>query len=449
MSRRYSRRAFLRRTASAGLALPLLGSLPGQLARAAGEASFPKRFVVFFTPNGTNPDTWFPTPGVGESDFALTDLHGPLVPFKDRLLFLRGVHMKSVDVGPGEPHQQGMGGILTGSHLQEGSFVGGDGSLAGWGNGISVDQRIANAWAGSTPRKSLELGVRVNGSEVRHRLSYSGPAQPLPPMTDPADAFTQLFGGFTVEPSEAAAIRDRRKSVIDAAQAQMAHVRHRVSVAYRLKLDAHLQHLRQLEVQVLTQTVLGESCAIPAPPPALDANSEDEMGQVAPLMIQQLVMSLACDITRVATLQMSSGANNIRFPFLYSYADDHVLSHAGPSDATSIAEWSLRQHWYSSQFAYLLGLMDAIPEGSGSLLDNSLVLWCSELGRGSTHSHNDIPFILAGGAGGTVAPGRYLQFADRNHNDLLVAILNAMGVAATSFGDPDYSVDGALAGILS
>ena len=194
---------------------------------------------------------------------------------------------------------------------------------------------------------------------------------------------------------------------------------------------------------------LGESCAIPAPPPALDANSEDEMGQVAPLMIQQLVMSLACDITRVATLQMSSGANNIRFPFLYSYADDHVLSHAGPSDATSIAEWSLRQHWYSSQFAYLLGLMDAIPEGSGSLLDNSLVLWCSELGRGSTHSHNDIPFILAGGAGGTVAPGRYLQFADRNHNDLLVAILNAMGVAATSFGDPDYSVDGALAGILS
>lgn len=452
-SRQLGRRAFLKRTLGTGLALPLMPSLLGVLgsgaARAAEAGVFPKRFVVFFMPNGTNPLTWFPTPGATESEFTLQPLHAPLAAFQQQLVLLRGVHLKAPAKGPGEPHQAGMGALLTGKALQEGTFVGGDGSLAGWADGQSVDQRIADVIGTTTARKSLELGVRVNGSQVRHRLSYTGAAQPLPPMTDPSQVFQQLFANLALDPSEAAAVRKRRRSVIDAAQAQMGLVRQKVSIADRTRLDLHVDHLRQLEKQIWTVTELGGACSIPETPPLLNAGSEDMMGVVTRLQIEQLVMALACDITRVASLQVSSAANNIRFPFLYSYADDHVLSHAGASDTTSIDEWAMRQSWYASQFAYMLALMDAVPEGDGTLLDNTLVLFGSELGQGSSHAHTDIPFMLAGGAGGALKGGRYLQYSGKAHNDLLVSCLHAFDIDQDTFGDPELSTEGALTGLMN
>ena len=423
----------------AGATLPLLGSLGSRSAFAAEPPSIPKRLLIFYTPNGTNPQTWFPTAGESPSDFALTPLHAALEPHKQDVIFLRGVDMLCTVKGPGEPHQRGMGAVLSGRHLQEGTMVGGDGTLAGWGDGITVDQAIANQIGNTTAKKTLEFGVRVLGSDVRHRMCYAGPAQPIPPQTNPHAAFGSLFAGLQVQPTQAAAIRARRKSVLDAAHAQFEWVRKRVSTADRIKLDQHRVMVRTLEKQLSADVELGGACAVPTEPPDYgDPQSEAVMAQVAKHQIDITVMALACDITRVATLQMSAGTNNIRFPFLNSYADDHVLSHAGPTDDTSIAEWAMRQAWYSSQFAYLLQSMKDIPEGAGNLLDNTVVLWCSELSQGNTHSHADMPFVLAGRAGGQLTPGRYLQFENRSHTDLLLSLMHLMDAPAETFGDPDF-----------
>ncbi|MFT5435204.1 MAG: hypothetical protein ACI9OJ_005921, partial [Myxococcota bacterium] len=126
----------------AGLTIPWLTSLGPRSARAANGA--PKRLVIVYHPNGTNPSTWFPHPDSTETVFDLKPLHEPLSAFKSELVLTRGIDMLSVEPGPGEPHQRGMGGLLSGNHLEAGTFVGGDGFKAGWGKGITIDQHIGS-----------------------------------------------------------------------------------------------------------------------------------------------------------------------------------------------------------------------------------------------------------------------------------------------------------------
>lgn len=441
---RLTRRRLLQGALAGTLALPLLAS---RRSVAQGRA-FPTRLVVFYTPNGTNPGRWFPTPGPTESAFSLTPQHAGLQPWKERLLYLGNVAMESLERGPGEPHQRGMGALLTGRHLQAGSFVGGDGSLAGWADGISVDQSAANRIGTGTRFKSLELGVRVHGSEVRHRLNYAGPAQPLPPLVSPRAAWEHLFGDFQQPSAEHQARTQRRRSVLDAATQQVRRLRERVSAEDRDKLDRHYTLLRELELRMGSPYL--DSCALPMQPAAMEPEAEENMVAVATAQLDLAVAALACDVTRVVTLQMSSSANNIRFPHLESLADDHSLSHAGPEDTASQDEWSMRQRWYAERFADLLARLDAIPEGDGTLLDHAVVFWCSELAQGNTHSHANMPFLLAGRGGGRLRTGRFVQYGSpQRHNDLLVAILRALGVEADTFGDLDYCSGAPLAGVLA
>lgn len=440
---RIGRRLFLKGAGGVSLGLPLFTSWP-----AHGQTmNFPKRFIVFFHPNGTIPDAWFPTPGATERDFTMSEILQPLEPHRQKLILLDGVHMQAPDAGPGEPHQQGMGALLTGKRLQEGTFVGGDGSLAGWGDGESVDQLIASYISQGTRFASIQFGVRATGAAVRHRLSYAGPARPLPPQNAPRAVFGNLFRDFMVEPDERERQRLRRKSILDAVRGQFAHVRTKVSVADRDKLDTHLEFVRDIERRLDLMGPTTPRCEVPSEPPQLDAVHEDNMGTVSRLQTDLLVAAMACDLTRVASIQYSTGANNIRFSFMGSYTDDHQLSHAGNGDATSRSEWIARQRWYAEQFKYLLDRLDAIPEGSGTMLDNTVIFWGSELAVGNTHSHVNMPFLLAGRAGGQLDTGRYVRFpSGRQHNDLHVALLNLMGIAETTFGDPDFC-NGALPGL--
>jgi hypothetical protein len=445
---RATRRDLLKATAGVSLAAPLLGSLTPTTARAQ-TVTYPTRLLVFFQPNGHNPGDWFPTPGNSATEFTLNQTMAPLAPHRNDLIITSGIDMRSLELGPGEPHQRGMGAVLSGTHLQEGSFVGGDGTLAGWGNGISVDQHVANHIGGGTRLKSLELGIRATGAEVRTRINYAGPAQPIPPENTPRRAHSRIFGDFTVAPSEQAQITTRRRSVLDGARRQFALLRSKVGAADRAKLDVHEALVRDIETRLDATGVSPSACEIPPQPPFFwDATDEDRMDEVSRLQIDLMVMAMACDITRVGTLQYSTGANNIRFPHVDNYGDDHQLSHAADTDAASQAWWATRHRWYAEEFAYLLQQMKNIPEGDGTLLDNTLIFWCNELAQGNTHSHANMPFVLAGGAGGRVQTGRFLQYGGANHNDLLVSIMNACGVEGTTFGDPNYCT-GPLAGITA
>ncbi|MEZ4462206.1 MAG: DUF1552 domain-containing protein [bacterium] len=456
--RSLSRRTFLRGLAGTAIALPLLEAGLGReaLAQAASGSltpeGFPKRFIYFFHPNGTQQNVFWPVSNGQPKDFQLSQILSPLEPFKSKLIIPKGLELKSGagDVGPGEPHQRGMGTVLTGHPLQPGTFVGGDGSLAGWGNGISLDQVIAQHVGADTTLGSLQLGVRADTTaptaEVRTRLSYLGAAQPLPPQNDPKNVFDQLFSDFMTAPAELTDVRARRKSVLDGVLGQFATLNKRAGAADRQRLEAHLEIVRDLEKRLENERVTGVACYAPDDPGVQVPDSEDTMPDIARLQMDLLVMAFACDITRVGGIQFSNAKNHIRFPWISSLGDGHQLSHAGPSNTEAFNEWVGRDTWFAQQFAYLLSALDSVPEGSGSMLDNTAVLWINELSQGNTHSHVDMPFVLAGSAGGYFDTGQFIEYGNLPHSNLLVSLQNAFGIEGESFGDERFCT-GPLLGI--
>ncbi len=429
-----TRRHFLRAAGGAALALPLLSSL-----RAGAQSqTFPKRLVLMYTPNGVIPDSWWPTNVTSETAWDLNVIHQPLAPFKDRLLFLNGVDLTITNTtGPGGLHQRGIGALFTGQQLQDGDlFVDGCGQRAGWANGISVDQEVAKALAVGTPITSLELGVRATENDVQGRIAYAGPGAPLPPMNDPSDVFQRLFSGFGQNSDQLAELRSRRKSVLDTVQAQFKSISAKVSSDDQQKLQAHLSLVRDLETRLASSGNGSAACVAPAVPAVLDPTSEDDMPTIAALHLDMLATAFACDLTRVASFQISTSLNHIRYPWLNSLGEGHALSHEGPSDADAHQELVTRQTWHSQMLANFLTRLSQIPEGSGSVLDSTLVLWGNEVSEGNTHSHLNMPFVMAGG-GWYFRTGRNVQYSSASHNDLLVSVLNAMGVSATTFGQAD------------
>lgn len=458
-SRRLTRRSFLRGLGGAAIALPLwshgLGrdvlaqAMPGSMTA----DGFPKRFIYFFHPNGTVQDEFWPTAGTTERDFVLGRILAPLEPHRQKIIIPKGIELISgrAEYGPGEPHQRGMGTVLTGRPLQEGDFVGGDGSLAGWGDGISLDQHLASTVGATTPVKSLHLGVRADTTaptaEVRTRISYTGPAQPVPPQNDPLVVFNDLFSDFMTQPNELQAVRAQRKSILDTVRGQIEQVKPRLGYDDQMRLDSHLAMVRDLEIRLENERVTGDACYAPEKPDELEPDDEDSMPLISKLHIDLMVMALACDLTRVASIQYSNAKNHIRFPWIDSLGDGHQLSHAGPSNASATEEWIARDKWFASQLAYLLTRLDSVQEGDSTMLDNTVILWINELSQGNTHSLVTMPFVLAGGGGGYFDTGKFIDYgSEASHSDLLVSIQNAFGIEDQVFGDPRF-VNGPLAGL--
>ncbi|HVZ35262.1 MAG TPA: DUF1552 domain-containing protein, partial [Polyangiaceae bacterium] len=414
MPRPLTRRQFAQLFAGACTALPLLESVgwaqsagtSSSGTSAAGASTAPQRLILLFNPNGTITDHFWPqtaASGTGPAtvtDFQLGEILKPLASYQSRMLLLKGIDISVADQSgagyPGGPHQKGLGGLFTGSALQTGKMADGDGSLAGWANGPSIDQAIVQALNPPTLLPSLELGVRAIASDVMGRISYSGPGAPVPPMNDPRDVFQRLNTGFASEldgPDQATA-RDQRRMVMAAVQAQYKLLRGRVSSTDVQKLDEHADFLNGIVRRLDYGIRPGPACIQPGEPPVLGIDTPTDMPSVMQLQMDLLALALACDLTRVASVQFSTAINAIPFTWFTSAdstAEGHNLSHRGPSDTDATNQLVQRHQWYASQVAYLLGKLAAIPEGNGSVLDNTLVVWGNELSVGNTHSHKSIP----------------------------------------------------------
>jgi hypothetical protein len=453
--KRSSRRRTLQLMGALGLA-PLLEARParGQTASAPG----PRRLVVFYTPNGTVGPEW--RPKGSETDFTLGRILTPLVPFRSKLIVLGGINMALAESGFGSHHTRGIGGLLTGRPILMGSFKSAGPPTAGWASGISIDQHIARA--ATTRFRTLELGVRVTDAEVRGRLSYAGPNQPLPPMDNPYDVFDRLFAGARppagsgpVDPA-AERLRAERRSVLDFVQQELGAVRGAIGADDRIRLDAHLESVRDIERRLgpagAPQPVPAGSCQPPVATARMDVTATDAMPTVGRLQMDLLAAALACDVTRVATLQWTHAESDQSFPWLGINGLHHAMSHAGDGDAASQASLTQINIWYAQQLAYLLDKLAAIREGDRSVLDNTVVLWAIEVGKGNVHSHRDLPFLLAGSCGGKLRTGRFVDYlagggSGQPHNNLLVSLASAMGGADTTFGDPQYCT-GPLPGLV-
>lgn len=434
-----NRRTFLRGLGGAAISLPFLNAMESQQVIAAG---FPKRLIIFFSANGTSPPNWIPS-GT-ENSFTLSPILAPLEPHKSDLLILQGIDNEAAHHGAGDGHQTGMGCMLTGTELLAGTeFCEGDCSdptkTVGWGGGPSVDQVVAAQVGQETKFSSLEFGVQVQSSSIWSRMSYLAADQPIPPEDDPQAGFDRIFGELGADPFGLAKLRAQRHTVLDSVISDYEALNKRVGADDRKKLDNHLTAIREIEKRLDAGGQLGGACQLP------DLGGEvnniyanENFPAMGKLQMDLLVMSLACDLTRVASIQWSTSVSNKVFSWLGIPDGHHDLSHNGDTDAVSQEKITKINTWYAEQFAYLVNALKQVPEGAGTMLDNTVIMWCNELGVGNSHTRRDMPFVLAGSCGGYFKTGRFLQYDTEHHNNLLLSLCHAMDVNLPTFGNPAY-----------
>jgi len=302
-----------------------------------------------------------------------------------------------------------------------------------------VDQFIAKHIGGTTKLPSLELCVEDNPATIASRMSYLGPVQPVPPEPDPQRVFDRLFG--TISPD----LRQKRHSVLDAVGEDLGALEGRLGASDRQKIHAHLEAVRAAEKRLYAPDP-GVSCGTLE----LGRYALSDVPAIGKEQMDLLVLALSCDLTRVVTLQWSQAVSMTRMGWIGITEPHHTISHMPGNDPTVRSKLIQINHWYATQFAYLLAAMKAVPEGDGTLLDHSLLLWCNELSDGEHHTRRDMAYVLAGGAGGALKTGRYLEYLGNTrpaHNDLLVSLCQAMEVNVSTFGNPAYC-HGPLIGLL-
>jgi hypothetical protein len=435
---RFGRRGVLHGIVAGAVGLPWLETFAGKTAHAA---PLPKRFVAMFSANGTIFENWVPT-GT-ESKFTLGPILRPLAPHQNELVVIAGVDQKG---GGGDGHQNGISGMLTGSGLLPGRFAGVGAPPAGWAEGQSVDQRLADEIGRGLPFRSIEFGVQTGPADNWGRMVYRGRNRPLPPREDPGRTFDDVFGAAVLDPAERARRQERRQSILDRVSSDLTRLSGDVAAADRQRLEQHLTYLREVEMRLSAQSQGIAACAVPARPAT--PTGPEAYGAIGDLQIDLMVLALACGQTRVATLQWSRAVSDVRFTWLGIHEGHHTLSHLPDSDAMAKDKLTRINTWYAEKFASLVTKLKAYPEGAGTLFDNCLLLWCNELAKGNLHSRIDAPYVLAGSAGGALRTGRFLEYAgDVPHNNLLVSILNTFGLSDTTFGRPEWCT-GPLSGLL-
>ena len=445
----FTRRNLLRGTLAATAAIPLLDAR-----RVAGQNEAPPtRLVVFATPNGTRNSLFWPTGS--DTSFSLNTITAPLEPYKSKLTFLKGIRLNdSLQNGAlggtlGSEHARGTGGMLTARPLNSGTeFESFGNTTSGWGSGQSIDQYLAGRLDPPTTFKSLQLGVHVRDTEVRARIAYTASNQPIPPREDPRDVFNALFGA--VVPPGPDGMTDpalerlwaQRKSVFDATGAETERLMQIVGSEDRLKLQAHLDAMRDVEQRLVGTPGGGgtpvEGCTTPALSD-VDLGVDDQYLQAGRLQMDLAAAALACDQTRILTFQWSYAESEHLFQFLGYNNNHHAISHDFELSGTNFDAYNEIQTWYAEQLAYFLGKLESYQEGDGTLLDNTLVLWATEIGESTRHDLATMPYVLAGSAGGRIRAGRLIDYGNsqRDNNQMLVSIAHALGASdLTSFGDP-------------
>ena len=435
MSHANSRREFLRQLGLSGAALPFLLNLPS-LARAA-DGVRKKRLIIMFSPDGVVPKTFWPDEE--GANFTLKESLKPLEPFKDRLLTLHGVCDKIR--GDGDAHMRGIGCLLTGTELYPGNIQGGSDTPAGWSKGLSIDQEIKNHLQSDPATKtrfgSLEFGVLVpDRADTWTRMVYAGANQPIAPIDDPYRMFAKLYGRK----------KDRESlgSILDDLKDDLRKVESAVPADERRLIEEHATFVREME-QELKADAAELAHAVPQLEPGLK-HDNDQMPKLGKQQIELMVAAFAADFSRIATLQFTNSVGDARFRWIGVTEGQHELSHRPDSDEKAQTALTKINAWYAEQLAYLAKRLAETPEpdGQGSLLDNTTIVWTNELGQGNSHTLNNIPFVLLGN-GLDFKMGRSLKLKSVPHNRLLLSLAHGMGHRSLErFGNPNYCGEGPI-----
>jgi len=475
------RRRFLRGLGTLAVGLPFLEALAPR--GASAQSTTIKRFCVFFCCNGVNMQNWFPTGDFGpltSANFTGTT-NEPIAGFASRMTFPRGIHMSprgwGMDPGGGDDHGKGMAAKLTAHFATDDEWL---------AMGESVDHYLAryiNPGEEGARRAPLNLHVgRRYDYKGLDYISYRGPEDAVSPIDNPWNAYSDFMnlGGTPGDTAEATErILRRRESVLDLVDEQLADLkRGPLSQADKDKLDAHFTALRGLETAMgqmgSVVSCMDADVAERAGPFENDPYLVDDESQypiLADLHVDIAALALACDANRVATIQFGGGAGGPTFQWdgMNHEYNHHKLSHGkvrddcfgdsteGGCDDVAGYEDMLTaiDLWHQTKFARLLEKLDSYTEADGqTVLDNSCVLYTNELSDGKGHSWMNLPFILAGSAGGQLRMGEHILLGaggdydpdQAPHNKLLNTLINVLGVESDWFGAPEGSGGASMQG---
>ena len=439
LAKSYSRRKFLRDMGISTAALPFLSGLQSLY---GGEVVAPlrkQRLIIVFSPNGTILEKFWPAT-MGEA-FEIQPILAPLAPYRDRMMIVRGVSNKVR--GDGDNHMRGMSCLLTGIELLPGNIQGGADSPAGWAGGISIDQEIKNFLQSQEHTRtrfgSLEYGVAVpDRADPWTRMCYAGANQPIAPIQDPNQMLGKLYGQMKG--------RETLIGVLDGVQKELDRIATRLSPEDRAVAERHLSLVREMNGELERQ---GQAKEVGHMVPEIDPDIElvnDNTPEVSRIQIDLLINSLSVDMARVATLQYMRSVGQARMNWLGVDEGHHGLSHEPDKNQDAQEKLEKINTWFCGEVAYLTKRLAETPEPGvegQSMLDNTLVVWTNELGKGNTHTLEDIPLVMIGN-GGNFKMGQALDVGDVAHNRLLLTIAQAMGHDLKSFGAQALCEGGAL-----
>ena len=411
------------------MALPWLPSLTA-FADTPSQAVFPKRFAVLFMGNGVNEEQWSAS-GSG-TDMKLSGSLRVLEPLKQKINVIDGLYNHAA-VGHGI-HPAQTGSLLSGVDIQKGAII---------HSGVSVDQMLANAIGQDTVQSSLVLACEqpmTGYHETNYSMAYSShiswqsPDSPVPVEVYPSLAFDSLFenrGSL------------RNTSILDRVMDRATALSRQISAGDQKKLDEYLTSVREVEKRVDgmrqvkqeadDKATLANRPAYTMPRPA-DGLPED-LREHARLMCDLIALAFQTDRTRVASLLLARDLSALYYPFLDVKDGHHSASHNTNSDG-----YERITQFHLSQLAYLAGKLDQMPEGEGTVLDHSCLMWLSNMWVGRSHDNTRLPLVLAGSFGGTLKTGRSLNYLDagnenRKMSSLYLSLLDRAGIKIDRFGD--------------
>jgi hypothetical protein len=429
-----SRRTFLHGVGAA-VALPFLDSMVGAQTPVAKSAAAPKnRFACFYVPHGATMDKW--TPATEGTGFAFTEILKPLEPFRERINVISGLAHPYVagaggaDVSAGANHTRAAAVFLTGSVPEKGPQA---------HLGTSVDQMAAKQIGQDTPLPSLELSIEeaVLACEAafscayRNSISWQSPSTPLPMQNNPRLVFEKLFGDGSTD-AERRSRRQQTRSLLDSVIGQVASLQKDLPPGDRRRLAQYLDDVREIERRIQrAEAAVPEDVSQLEVPSGVPATFQEHLA----LLMDLQVLAFQSEITRVSTLMFSRELSTAVFPETNIRDPFHNLSHHS-NDRNNMDRFAQLNTYHMQKFAYFVEKLQGVPDGDGTLLDHSLVLYGSSLSDGNQHNFSPLPIVLAGSASGQVKGGRHLQFPKDTHmSNLLLALLHTLGVQAEAFGD--------------
>jgi hypothetical protein len=435
-----SRRTFLRGT-GAMVALPFLDAMaPAQTPVRATAATPKNRFASFYVPHGATMDKW--TPATEGPGFAFTEILKPLEPFRDQINIVSGLAHPYVagaggaDVSAGANHTRAAAVFLTGAIPERGARA---------HLGVSADQVAAQHIGQDTPLPSLELSIEeaVLACEAafscayRNSISWKSPTDPLPMQNNPRLVFEKLFGDGT-SGSDRRARRQESRSLLDSVMEQISSLQKDLPAGDRRRLTQYLDDVREVERRIQrAESRVRDDLELPDVPSGVPATFQEHLK----LLMDLQIIAFQADITRVSTLMFARELSTATYPETTIRDPFHNLSHHS-NDRANMDRFAQLNTYHMTKFAYFVEKLKSLPDGDGTLLDHSLVLYGSSLSDGNQHNFSPLPIVLAGGASGRVKGGRHLQFPKDTHMaNLLLAMLDKLGADVQTFGDSTAMLD--------